>query len=106
MIVRVADFPAAPDGGWHPELIKSAIRMKGMTLTGLAMKNGLPEGSCRVALIRPHVDADRVIAAFLKVPLSELWPSRYDEDGNDIRHERDGSNSKRDETHRQINTAA
>ncbi|MBJ7318279.1 MAG: helix-turn-helix domain-containing protein [Brevundimonas sp.] len=82
------------------------IRVKGMTLTKLALDAGLPEGTCRVALIRPHTEGDRVIASFLKVPLCELWPSRYDGDGNSIRHERDNTSSNRDGTHRLIVGAA
>lgn len=101
-MMSFSDCPKAPDGGWHPEIIKAAIRLKGMTLTKLALDHDLPEGSCRIALIRPHTDADRVIAAFLKVPLFELWPSRYDESGCSIRHERDHTSSERDNTHRLI----
>lgn len=106
MNVRFIDCARAEDGGWHPEIIKTAIRLKGMTLTKLALDNDLPEGSCRVALIRPHTEADRVIADFLSVPLSELWPSRYDESGHSIRHERDNTSADRDDAHRLIAGAA
>lgn len=102
MTVRFADLAKAKDGGWHPEIIKTAIRLRGMTLTKLALDNDLPEGSCRVALIRPHTEADRVIAEFLGVSLCELWPSRYDENGHVIRHERDNTSFVRDGTHRLI----
>lgn len=105
MIVRL-DAPRSHDGGWHPEIIKAAVRVKGMTLTKLAKDAGLPEGTCRISLIRPHVEGDQVIASFLNVPLGELWPSRYDEDGGAIRHERDITSSDRDDTHRLIVGAA
>lgn len=105
MIVRL-DAPRSPDGGWHPEIIKAAIRVRGVTLTQLAKNAGLPEGTCRISLIRPHVEGDHVIASFLQVPLCELWPSRYDEDGNSIRHERDNTSRDRDDTHRLIVGAA
>jgi Ner family transcriptional regulator len=62
---------------WHPELIKAAVRMRGETLTGLALKNGLPECSCRDALRTHRRAAEEVISAFIKVPLEELWPERY-----------------------------
>lgn len=104
--MRRFKVPEAADGGWHPEIIKTAIRVKGMTLTRLATDNGLPEGTCRISLIRPHTEGDRVIASFLNVPLSELWPSRYDDEGNTIRHERDISSIGRDDNHRLIGTAA
>ena len=99
------DLPKAEDGGWHPERIKMAIRVRGTTLTKLATDNELVESAVRVALIRPHAKADRVIALFLSVPLHVLWPSRYDEDGNDIRHERDYFKDNRDEDHRLIRRA-
>lgn len=100
------DAAKASDGGWHPEIIKTAVRLKGMTLTKLAIDAGLPEGTCRISLNRPHIEGDRVIASFLKVPLSELWPSRYDDAGNAIRHERDNTTRERDVTHRLIVGAA
>lgn len=105
MNMRFAEMARAEDGGWHPEIIKTAIRLRSMTLTKLALDNNLPEGSCRVALIRPHTEADRVIAEFLGVPLSELWPSRYDERGHSIRHERDNTSFDRERTHRLIGRA-
>lgn len=100
-----SDLPQSEDGGWHPERIKMAIRVRGTTLTKLATDNGMAESSVRVALIRPHSQADRVIARFLSVPLHVLWPSRYDEDGNDIRHERDYFRDNHDEDHRLIRRA-
>lgn len=104
--MRPTKWPTAEDGGWHPEVIKAAVRVRGTTLSKLALDHGLPESSCRVALIRPHPEADRAISKFLGVPLSELWPSRYDADGNAIRHERDEVSAAHVENHRQIGTAA
>lgn len=104
--MRFSDLPTAPDGGWHPEVIKTAVRLRGKTLTSLALDNGLPESTCRVALTRSHPDGDRVISAFLGVPLCELWPSRYDTSGNPVRHERDKPTQDRAETHRLIVGAA
>lgn len=98
--------PSREQQGWHPEDIKAAIRKRGTTLTKLATDNGLSDSMCRAALIRPQPEADKVISRFLGVPLSELWPSRYDEDGNAIRHVRDEASSNRDGNHRQISTAA
>lgn len=94
------DLPLAKDGGWHPERIKMAIRVQGKTLTALATDNKLVESACRVSLVRPHSEGDKAISRFLNVPLHVLWPSRYDEDGNDIRHERDYFNPNRETTHR------
>lgn len=68
--------------GWHPEDIKAAIRKRGTNLTRLALDSGLSESMCRAALIRPHLAAEKVIAAFLGVPAQRLWPSRYQRDGS------------------------
>ncbi|GAB4182022.1 MAG: hypothetical protein OHK0024_21220 [Thalassobaculales bacterium] len=66
---------------WHPEQIKAAVRMRGVTLTALAVSRGLPPSACREALVRPRPAGERAIAAFLGVPLHELWPGRWHADG-------------------------
>lgn len=71
-----------PKKRWHPEEIKAAVRMKGKTLTQLALDNGLPEWACRTALVRCHYDGQAAIASFLKLPAQALWPGRYREDGS------------------------
>lgn len=78
---------------WHPEEIKCAVRMKGATLTDLALSNGLPEAACRLALIRSHRAAEAVIARFLGVSARTLWPDRYDADGR-RKHVRSGRDDK------------
>lgn len=80
--------------------------MRGSTLTQLAVDNGLNPSACRQSLIRPQLKADRVISRFLGVPLHELWPDRYDTNGDPIRHVRADSRDVRDGNHRQISTAA
>lgn len=85
---------------WHAELIKAAIRMRGTTLTKLALDNGLDESAVRAALVRRQPEADKVISLFLEVPLHELWPDRYDESGGRIRHVRDENNHERASVHR------
>lgn len=67
---------------WDKHAIKAEIYRRGETLSGLALKNGLPEASIRVSLDRPFPKADPVIARFLGLPLHELWPDRYDAQGN------------------------
>ncbi len=85
---------------WHAELIKAAIRMRGTTLTKLALDHGLDESAVRAALVRRQPEADRVISLFLGVPLHELWPDRYDESGGRIRHVRDENSHDRAGAHR------
>lgn len=86
--------------GMHPEQIKAAIRMRGMTLSKLALDNGLDESACRSALIRSQPKAEKVIAAYLGLPLHDLWPSRYDAEGLRIRHVRDEIYHEHHENHR------
>jgi Ner family transcriptional regulator len=62
---------------WHREQIKAEVRMRGETLTSLAVKNELAEDACRDALRTRRPDAEAVIAKFIEVPASELWPDRY-----------------------------
>lgn len=83
---------------WHRELIKAEVRMRGETLTSLALKNDLTEDACRDALRTRRPEAEGVIANFINVPASELWPERYPECGTSTSV--DSGNGT--ETHRQI----
>lgn len=88
---------------WSPEVIKAAISMRGMTLRALALRHGLSESACRQAISRGNSPAaDRVISKFLNVPLFDLWPERYDEDGFPLCHVRDEISPERNDNHRQI----
>ena len=64
--------------GWHSEDIKAAVRKTGVTLSDLALAAGLTESACRVALKRPHWDAEMAIAERIGVSPRELWPQRYE----------------------------
>lgn len=65
----------------HPEDIKARVRKRGITLTDLAVSNGLEPSACRDALIRPRPKAERVIAEFIGEAPQKLWPDRYDRSG-------------------------
>ncbi len=69
---------------WDKHEIKAEIARRGQTLTGLGEMYGIPGSSIRVTLMRkaPITTADQVISDFLKVPLHELWPDRYDDKGH------------------------
>ena len=82
-----------PSGDWHPEEIKAAVRMSGSDYEQLANASGLPRGVVRVAAKRPHFEGERVIAAFLGVRPSEIWPSRFRADGSRIPNVRNRSKS-------------
>lgn len=87
---------------WHKEEIKAAVRMRGTTLSKLSTDHGQHESLCRVALKRPSPTGEKIISAFLNVPLHELWPTRYESDGRRIgtRHVRDGDKRNRGDAHR------
>jgi Ner family transcriptional regulator len=70
-----------PLSGWHPEKVKAEVRMKGLTLTDLARRNGFSDSYLRSTLIRPLYRGEQIIARFLGVPAKEIWPQRYDARG-------------------------
>lgn len=70
-----------PLSGWHPEKVKAAVRMRGVTLSQLARDHGFGESYLRNTLIRPLYRGEQIIARFLRVPAKEIWPQRYKPDG-------------------------
>ena len=72
--------------GMHPEEIKAAIRMKGVTLGEQAKKWGFHPSAIGHALKRelPHVEAH--ISQFIGKSLHEIWPDRYTPENIRIRH--------------------
>lgn len=71
--------------GWHPELIKAEVRMRGTNLTQLGLDHGLHRTTLTKALYEPQPKGEKVISEFLGVPLYELWPCRWTADGRRIR---------------------
>ena len=67
---------------WDVHAIRAEIKRRGYTFVELSRKYGLAVSAIRTALVMPYPKADRVISAFLGVPLHNLWPDRYDRDGN------------------------
>ncbi|MEO0034382.1 MAG: hypothetical protein RLZZ501_405 [Pseudomonadota bacterium] len=63
--------------GWHRADIRAAVEKAGKTLGQLALDNGQKEWACRHALTRRHPPGEKAIAAFIGVPLWELWPDRW-----------------------------
>lgn len=66
----------------HPEDIKAQIRKRGQTLEGLARANLLSGQALRNALRVPVRAGELVIADFLGKPPQDIWPSRWDAEGN------------------------
>jgi len=85
-----------PRASWHREQIKAAVRMRGETLTSLALSNGLAEDACRDALRTRRPEAEAVIAKFIGIPVEDLWPTRYGRSSTKV------DTPSRGSTHRQI----
>ncbi|MFS1703770.1 helix-turn-helix domain-containing protein [Alteromonas sp. AMM-1] len=69
------------DNDWHPADIIAAIRKQELTLTELAIQNGLPNRACQTAIRKPHKKAEEVIASQLGLHPMQIWPSRYHSNG-------------------------
>ena len=58
----------------HPELIRAEIKMRGKTLTDVARLYDVSPKVVSLALYKPSLSGEKVIAAFLDRPLHELRP--------------------------------
>lgn len=67
---------------WHPEDIKAAVRKAGWTLKGLALSRGLALNACQQACSAPRYLGEAAIADILGIPARQIWPSRFDAQGN------------------------
>jgi Ner family transcriptional regulator len=73
---------------WHPADIVAALRKAGWSLRKLSVHYGLGPGSLKNAIAVPYPNGERLIAAAIGVKPQEIWPSRYDKDGNPNRGRR------------------
>ncbi|HGA2238643.1 TPA: helix-turn-helix domain-containing protein [Enterobacter roggenkampii] len=62
---------------WHRADILAAIKKRGGTLAQLSRDNGLHERTLYNALERHWPKGERIIADFIGVPVSTIWPERY-----------------------------
>ncbi|GAB4365298.1 MAG: hypothetical protein Kow00114_22510 [Kiloniellaceae bacterium] len=70
--------------GWHVEEIKAAVRMKGTTMSALALAAGYDRTVGSYCLRQPVPAVNRAVSDLLEVPLHELWPDWFDEDGEPL----------------------
>jgi len=89
---------------WHRERIKAAIRMTGISLTELSVRNGYEASAVAKALDRPWPAVERIIADHLGTTPQAIWPGRYMPDGTPRIRAHSGldANRSRDRRHRQI----
>ncbi len=66
-----------PDGSWHPEDIKAAIRKRGLTLAELCEQMNVPKHSASKALAEPFTKGELAIAEYFDVPVQLLFPTRW-----------------------------
>lgn len=71
--------PAQQD--WHRADIKAALEKHGLSLSRLARLHGFARTSTAQALHFQWPKMERLIADALGIHPREIWPSRYDEDG-------------------------
>lgn len=62
---------------WHPADIIAAIKKKGSSLSAVSRLSGLNSSTLSNALARRWPKGERIIAEFLDLQPSEIWPSRY-----------------------------
>lgn len=62
---------------WDSHSIKAEMHRRGMTLTRLAELNDINPSIFRHVWKRTHRKAEAAIAAFLNVPVEQLFPDRY-----------------------------
>lgn len=74
----------------HPADVMAALRKTPArwTLRRLSLARGLSAGAVGVALKKPWPRVERIIAEELGREPQEIWPSRYDRDGNPLRGRR------------------
>lgn len=78
--LRAHKKPARKD--WHKADIKAALEKEGWTLRRLSVANGQCPTYLANALDRPLPRGEEIIAAAIGVPVSTIWPSRYEDDGS------------------------
>lgn len=59
-----------------PQIV-GELHLRGMTMTELARRNGLPIGSCGRVKGQTHYKAQQAIAEFIGHKPEDLWPDRY-----------------------------
>ncbi|MBE8598151.1 helix-turn-helix domain-containing protein [Xenorhabdus sp. BG5] len=62
---------------WHQADIIAALRKRGTTLAALSRETGLSSSTLANALSRQWPKGEWIIANYLGVHPSEIWPSRY-----------------------------
>ncbi|WP_099143457.1 helix-turn-helix domain-containing protein [Xenorhabdus kozodoii] len=62
---------------WHQADIIAALRKRGTTLAAVSREAGLSSSTLANTLSRPWPKGEWIIANYLEIHPSEIWPSRY-----------------------------
>lgn len=65
------------ENDWHSADIIAEIKKKGSSLSALSRCAGLNSSTLSNALVRKWPKGERIIAEFIGVDASVIWPSRY-----------------------------
>lgn len=87
----IGEFEPSPVSdivGWSKDRIKRELLLKGFSISGFERQAGIPKGSVNQSLIARRPKTDKMIAAFLGVHESEIWPDRYFVSGASISKQR------------------
>ena len=76
----------APDErvDWHRTDIKGALEKAGYSLRQLSLQHGYAPSSLKAALDVPWPSAERIIASAIGVAPSDIWPTRYGDNGEPL----------------------
>ncbi|MDC9598865.1 helix-turn-helix domain-containing protein [Xenorhabdus anantnagensis] len=62
---------------WHQADIIAALRKRGTTLAAVSREAGLSSSTLANTFSRPWPKGEWIIASYLGIHPSEIWPSRY-----------------------------
>lgn len=80
--------PGPERADWHNADIKAALDKAGWSLRQLSIHHGLTHTAFQKALMHPYPRAEQAIADVIGIPPQEIWPSRYNAEGQPIRQKR------------------
>ncbi|EBJ4738096.1 transcriptional regulator [Salmonella enterica] len=66
---------------WHPADIIAALHKRGTSMAAVSREAGLASSTLANALSRPWPKGEWLIARALNVHPAEIWPGRYEEEG-------------------------
>ena len=70
---------------WHPADIVAALHKRGYTLRDIARAEGLNDSSTlSKAMVTSYPAGERRLAKYAGVPVQEMFPTRYHQDGTKV----------------------